>query len=530
MPAPTAVLPTTTHCFSGWNVGRLFRQQAEARPDDNFLIWDTYDRAERSWSYAEFYAESSTIAANFMKKGVSQGDHIVIYLSNTPEFLLSYFACLLMGAIAVTPNRRSAPEELSYFIEKSSARFAITDIDGVETINAAQVSLEWIAIVDCRPGVSLMPSEQSEVIPFDSMITKSSVDHLPFPGALQPAGVQFTSGTTSRPKGVVFTQANILWAGRACSSHIGLDDTDTTLVIAPLFHVNAMFYSVMATLWSGGTVVLVPKFSRRGYWDVVMRYNVSWMSIQPFAIRALSTMDAPSHKLRFLGLGAADVIQLEQSLKVPTIGWWGMTETISQPIHSTPGVKSRFMSMGAPTTEYEIKVLCEKGRQIEPSSSGATGRLFVRGVVGVSMFWEYLDDPESTASAFDENGWFETGDIVIVFDDGEILFGDREKDMLRVGGENVAASEIERAILSVEGVIEAAVVGEPHPMLDETPVAFITVNGVCEGIEMKILKSCGEKLADFKIPKKIIRMDELPRALLDKVSKKDLREILKREP
>jgi crotonobetaine/carnitine-CoA ligase len=156
-------------------------------------------------------------------------------------------------------------------------------------------------------------------------------------------------------------------------------------------------------------------------------------------------------------------------------------------------------------------------------ASGESGRLLIRGIRGVSLFAEYLDDPEATAAAFDEAGWFDTGDIATPLDDGYVRFEGRVKDMLRVGGENVAAAEIERAVASLPGVAEVAVVAAPHAMLEEIPVAFVIAR---EGSRLSaddVTNCCRTLLADFKVPRHVVFVTDLPRSTTDKVAKAELR-------
>jgi crotonobetaine/carnitine-CoA ligase len=147
----------------------------------------------------------------------------------------------------------------------------------------------------------------------------------------------------------------------------------------------------------------------------------------------------------------------------------------------------------------------------------------VRGIPGLSLFYEYLNDPAATAAAFDAGGWMETGDQVTAYEDGHFRFEGRGKDMLRVGGENVAAAEIERVIQTVPGVFETAVVGKPHDLLGEVPAAFVIPAGERADLPERILATCRERLADFKVPREVIVVDAFPRSTLNKVSKKDLR-------
>jgi crotonobetaine/carnitine-CoA ligase len=185
------------------------------------------------------------------------------------------------------------------------------------------------------------------------------------------------------------------------------------------------------------------------------------------------------------------------------------------------------MSMGRPSPAYEIHVVGEDG---EPVGPGQTGDLLVGGRRGVSLFLEYAGDPVATAAAFREDGLFITGDRVRVGEDGWLYFADRSKDMLKVGGENVAASEIERVVASVAGVVECAVVAKRHPMLDEVPVAFVIPRDPGDvTLSDRVMAACREALAGFKQPHEVRLVAELPRSTLEKIAKAELRAMLKEE-
>jgi crotonobetaine/carnitine-CoA ligase len=213
--------------------------------------------------------------------------------------------------------------------------------------------------------------------------------------------------------------------------------------------------------------------------------------------------------------------------RVKTLGWWGMTETIT---HGTVGLvelPNASLSMGLCAPEYSIRIDVD-GRDAEP---GETGDFLIRGVRGLSLFAEYLNNPQATADAFDAQGWFITGDRVTLGQDGWLYFADRSKDMLKVGGENVAASEIERVIALVPGVLEVAVVAKRHPMLDEVPVAFLRCMPTDEAgraaLTQAVDAACAAELAGFKRPRELHIVEELPRSTLEKINKAALRAMLK---
>lgn len=524
MVAPTARKPAGIHPYAGRDVPWLLQTQAYVRGDATFLIWEPFDGESRRWSFAAFASQVERVAANLHARGVRQADAVLIHSDNCPEFLLAWFACARLGAIAVTTNTRSSVDELRYFIDHSRVKAAVTQTALLSLVSECGPDLEWIA---CIGGCD----QADKLFNFEALFAAAAPtapDRARDPTL--PISVQYTSGTTSRPKGVVWTHANALWAAQTNARHCELTAADVAMVVLPLFHTNAMGYSTLGSLWAGGAIVLAPRFSASRFWATSIRNGCTWASLVPFVAAALREQETPPHNYRFWAIGASDPPSLPEKFGVKFVGWWGMTETVSHGIvdlHHMPGKPG---SMGYVAPEYEIDVRDEEsGASIAVTEGVAAGRLYVRGVVGVSLFLQYLHDPEATAAAFDADGWMDTGDIVVLHADGNLSFSDRAKDMLKVGGENVAASEIERVIIGLEDVSEAAVVGKPHPLLNEVPVAFVVPVRRSEGLERKVMDHCASLLADFKRPVDVIVVDDLPRSLLNKVAKRELRARLEKE-
>jgi crotonobetaine/carnitine-CoA ligase len=297
--------------------------------------------------------------------------------------------------------------------------------------------------------------------------------------------------------------------------------SDVNLIHLPLFHTNALSYSLLSTWHAGATVVLQPRFSASRFWDVSVRYTCTWTSIVTFVERALSSHPSPDrHAYRGMGHSRCTPVGAGPG-GVGTVGWYGMTETVSHPIVGGPADRAR--SMGRPAAEYDVAVLSDDDLPVGPGESGS---LLVRGVPGVSMFAGYLGDDAATAAAYTDDGWFRTGDRVRLDEEGTISFVERDKDVLKVGGENVGAPEIERVLLSVPGVVEAAVVGRPDAMLGDVPVAFVVTDGSVDLASIEA--ACATSLPAFKRPREIRVIAELPRATLGKVAKAQLRDWARR--
>ncbi|UOY01765.1 AMP-binding protein [Blastococcus sp. PRF04-17] len=497
------------------DVGWLVRRWATVAPDRRFLTWAPFDQPSATWTRAEFARDVAALATAFRARGVRPGDPVALVLTNHPDFLLAWTAATSMGAVAVCLNPGSSVDELRYALGHSGSIAAVASADRADDVGTAMPDLRFLAVSGSSGDDAVATLLDTEPDQGGRLVAADA-----------PASIQYTSGTTARPKGVVWTQANCLWAGQVGTAHQGLGPADVNLLHLPLFHTNGLSYSFLSSLWSGGEVVLMPKFSASRFWDVSVRHRATWTSVVSFCLRALADREVPdAHAYR--GWGSSSCLDpAPVTGGVPVVGWFGMTETVSHPVVGGLLHRDRPGSMGRPAPEYEVAVLDDDGAPVEP---GATGALHVRGRRGVSLFLEYLHDPEATARAFTPDGWLVTGDRARLEDDGTLSFVERDKDVLKVGGENVGAPEIERALLAVPGVQEAAVVGRPDPMLGEVPVAFVLPRPGAEVTADALERSCADLLTPVKRPREVRIVAALPRSTLDKVAKAELRSLLAAE-
>lgn len=507
--------------FNGMDIPWMLEQWVSKSPDKTMMTWEPFTGKAKSWTYREFSNDARRFARGLSDLGIKQGDFVIIHLDNSPEFMTAWFACAYLGAVAVSTNTRCVARDLEYFADHTSAICAITQPCYAEMIASACKVKHFIG-TDNDTGVNANLPAGKGYLTFTEVYAPEVLP-LRDPDPMLNLSVQFTSGTTSRPKAVLWTHANGLWAARTGTAHLKLRNDDSTLVFLPLFHTNAQGWCMLPTLWSGGSFVLQPKFSASRFWDISMQYQFTWLSSIPFTFKAIMDQPVPDHNYRVWGVGA-HIPGLEAFFKVAIIGWWGMTETLTQGIISDLEHRGAASSMGRVAPEYDIQIRTKDGSLAGP---GERGILHIRGVRGVSLFKEYYRNEEANESAFDENGWFDTGDIVRMDNEGNLFFSDRDKDMLKVGAENVAASEIESVINQTGWVSECAVVAQKHYMLDEVPVAFVIPGqNPTDDLAVKIIEYCQENLADFKVPREVILVDELPRSTLEKIAKAELRKRL----
>lgn len=513
------------HSFERQSVAGLLAERSALSPDAPFLTWAPFNGEDRTWTYAAFSADVARFAGGLAAKGVVRGDRVVLLLENCPETLLTLFACAWLGAVCVPINAASTGPELAYIVERTEARGIITQ-PRLLPVALACPALGWVVVTSNDAGeTSSVPTNPSGVRladPFESLFA-APIDREQVEPA-EPACILFTSGTTGRPKGVVWTQANVLWGAKMSALQEGLRADDVHLVFLPLFHVVGLTWSVLPSLWVGGSIVLQPRFSGSRFWDAALRHRCTWASTVPFCTAVLARHPVPArHHFRMWG-HAVYSPAVEARFGVRVLGWWGMTETVTQGLVGDTSLRQTAGTIGRTSVGYRVRVVDDDGSD---TPTGDVGELRILGERGVSVFLEYLGDPDATRAAFDEAGYFRTGDRVRVRDSGAIEFVDRAKDVIKVGGENVAASEVERVIAAVPGVREVSVVSGPDAMLGEVAVAFVirdeAVVVEVDALVETILGCCRRELSRFKVPREVLVVETLPRASIGKVLKAELR-------
>ncbi|MEE2030622.1 AMP-binding protein [Rhodococcus chondri] len=500
-----------------WLLGRY----RNAQPGKIFLTWEPHtDALAQHWTYEEFGAAVDRLAAGLQARGIDPGDRVVLLMDNCPDFLVAWSAIVSIGAVAVCLNTRSSADELAYFDEHCAPRGAIVQTRMAETLTASMPGLSWLATTT---GTEAFDDSVGTAAADGTLAQLTEIAPTPAPvviDPLAPATIQYTSGTTARPKAVVWTHANCLWAGRTNAAHAGLRHDDVGLITLPLFHTNALGYSFLGLLWVGASIVLTPGFSASRFWDVSVRNRCTWVSVVSFMLRALGERPVPDDHCYRHWSGSSTVMWGSSGIR--TTGWFGMTETVSHPVVSELAHPDPDGSMGRPAPEYAVAVVDEDGRPVE---TGTVGELWVRGTAGVSLFAGYYRNNDATREAFTSTGWFRTGDRVRQNHAGRLWYVERAKDMLKVGGENVAAAEVERVVSTVDGVREVAVVAAPDRMLGDVPVAFVIPLAHVEpdALLSDIEHTCAHMLADFKRPRRIHLVEEMPRSTLNKIAKARLR-------
>jgi len=490
----------------------LLRAGADRTPDRPLLVFDDLDGGVQTFSWSEVHHRALAVAAAFANAGIGPGDYVHVHLPNRPEFLFAWFAAALRGAVMVPTNVASSAAELQYILGHVGAAASVADGEGLELVRRARA----------QAGLA------DATWPCDSLADGSA--ETPATAVCDPLAdlaVMYTSGTTSRPKGVRITHANYVFAGESVGAGLGLTPEDRFLVVLPLFHANAQYYSVMSTLVTGGTIVLAARFSASGWVDTAIRHQATVASLFAAPIRMILARQAQSqprsHRLRVVAfaqnLTPAEHDAWDRDIGAPLLQLYGMTETIGPPLMNPLWGARRHDSIGRSVLGYRCAITDVDGH---PVATGEAGELRVGGIPGVSLMAGYLRDPEATAAVM-RDGWLRTGDLVREDDDGLVTFVARAKDMIKRAGENIAAGEIEEVLMGHPVVMDAAVIGVPDALRDETIVAFVvTSDGELD--EPALRRWCADRLARFRVPEFFVAQTALPRTSVGKIQKQALRE------
>ena len=523
MPWTEGVLPAT----GADTLDGLVRWHARRRPEATFLVFEPLDSSPVHLTYGDADRRAEAMAALFGRLGLGPGDRFHVHLPNCVEFYDCWLAAARTGAVMVPTNPLATADELAYVLSHAGCRVSITQEDLLGAVLGARERCPRLEhVLQARTGASA-----PGVLTLDEELTAGGAgpdggDRFA-PGPLDVVSVLYTSGTTSRPKGVLVTHAAYLHVGEVVAQHVRLRPDDRNLIVLPLFHGNAQYYSTMSTLVTGASIAMVERFSASRFGSQAARLEATVASLFAAPIRMIlahpETPDDGGNRLR-LALFAQNVTdeqvaEFERRFGCPLVQLYGMTETVAPPIMSPLYGERRPSAMGRPVLGSRVRIVDDKGVDVAP---GAVGELLVGGEPGRTLMAGYLDNPEATAEAL-AGGWLHTGDNARADDDGYLYFVDRGKDMIKRAGENVATGEVERVVNEHPAVFESAAIGVPDEMRDEAIKVFVVLHQGAQATGEEIIAFCAERLARFKVPSFVAFADELPRTSVGKIQKHVLR-------
>jgi len=491
------------------------RRWADAVAEDgarDFLAFEDPAGTVTSWTYAEFDALVARVAGGLATRGVGHGSAVHLALANSPAFVATWLAAARLGAWIVPSDPKATSSELSGHAARTSPVVGICSTERVDVYRAGVRSgPEVVALDEADPDVSALVGPP----------LAAGDGHEP--GPLDRLAVMFTSGTTAAPKGVEITQANYAFAGDVMAAAAGLAADDRQLVVLPLFHANAQYYSFASAISVGASVSLIHGFSASAFLTQAARHRVTHASLFAAPMRMILARGAtPVEGLALKHLWYAQNVTDDQYEALSTLfgcrprQLYGMTETIPA-VLTNRAIRPVPASMGVATLGCRVGLAVPDGAGAV--ADGETGEVVVRGEPGITLFAGYLDDPDTTAGSFRE-GWFRTGDLAHRDPEGRFYFDGRRSDVLKVAGENVSVVEVEAVLSAHPSVLEAAVVGEADPIRDEVPVGFVVLRpGAPDTGADELHAWCEARLSKVKRPVRIEFVEELPRTSVGKIRK-----------
>ena len=497
----------------------VLAHHAERSPDRSMTVFEGVVT-----TYGDMLTRVTALATGLHQRGVGPG-HVVGLLSyNCSEFLETVFAANYLGAVVMPINWRLAAPEVRYILEHSEAGALVCDQALIELGNEATKDfgsdlLKACIAPDAPGGWVTIADLRSSSSPVERCPTDADDTHR----------LMYTSGTTGRPKGVMITHANLAWKNLAHLIEFGFTADDLGLACGPLYHVGALDLTTTTLIAAGATTIIHRVFDAAAVVDEIERSSVTTVWLAPAMVTAIMALpDVESRNLASVRV----IINGGEKMPIPLIeriqrtfpsAWfadaYGLTETVSgDTFLDRDNLITKLGSVGRPCVHLELEVWDEQGH---PVAATERGEIVLRGP---KVFKGYWRDPEATERAF-SGGWFHTGDIGVLDEDGYLFIVDRLKDMIVSGGENIAGSEVERVLYEHEAVLEAAVVGRQDERWGEVPVAFVVLRAGQSATADDLIAHCASQLARYKVPKDVTFLEALPRNPSGKVLKRDLRPV-----
>ncbi len=513
-------------------------------------------------TYAELGEQVLRAAEGLRLLGVQKGDTVALVLPNCPQHVVAFYAVLRLGAIVVEHNPLYTPRELRHQFEDHGATVAIVWNNVVETVQRfpADVAVQSIVSIDitrampfgtrallrlpiakARESRTALTTAVRGTVPWRTLLDHPTVDgHIFRPTAADVALIQYTSGTTGSPRGAILTHLNLASNAAQARSWVPSVNHGTSVVYAvlPMFHAYGLTLCLTFAMSMGSRLVLFPKFDPDLVLKVVRKHPATFLpAVPPIYERLTAAADEAGVSLRGIEIAISGAMPLSASVVEPwekrTGGYlvegYGLSETSPVLMANPVGPSRRAGTVGLPLPNTEARVVDPENPTVD-RAAGDEGELIVRGPQVFSGYWK---KSEETAEVFvpaadgdDAGPWFRTGDIVTIDVDGFVSIVDRIKELIITGGFNVAPSEVEDALRSHPSVADVAVVGLPSDHSGEEVVAAVVLAPGTELDEQGLRDYVRPSLAAYKVPKRVVAVDQLPKSLIGKVIRRQVRDQL----
>jgi crotonobetaine/carnitine-CoA ligase len=510
----------------------VFAAYAAQQPAREWLVFERGDGHIFRWTYAEFLDSVHQAANRLRGLEIGAGDVFNLHLSNHPAYPQLILAASYLGAVAMPTNPVSTVDELAYLVGHSQSQVIFTEAGCLDVVRQVVAGLSVRQVVLCQTGDDLPDGYPV----YETELARQSVEPPAGEGAAgRVVQLLYTSGTTSRPKGVMLTNAALIYGAEVFRGATGLRQEDRHLIALPLFHAAAQCHALWPSLIAGASIAIMSRFSAGRYFEQAIEYGGTMAALFGAPLRMLLNQpERPTdniHSLRNVtfaqNLTPAQYDEWHRRFRVPLQQLWGMTETAGLPVMSPLTGERNLLAMGRPVVGYEVKVVDDDGREVSP---GELGQIIVRGTPGRTVMLGYLNNPEATADTLrkmDDGIWLFTGDTAYYDENGFIYFVDRGKDLIKRAGENISSTEVESVIMGCAGVLDVCVVGVPDPLRDEAVVAVVVPRPDANLTAEVIRTHCAQHLASFKVPERVEFVESLPRTSVGKIQKQIVRDWLR---
>ncbi len=523
----------------------LWQSVVERKGRRHFLTFQNRVGDVFEYTYAAFDEDVNRIANVFLDLGIEKGDHVALHLHSSPEFLMCLFGLAKIGAVAVPINEQYLADEAEYILENSDAICVVVEPLFYETYQELLARGHYFpkGVVVARAGTESPKSNidfssiytplgtveegQQGIYDFwmmrceQSAILRDSCEL----ASDDPVQIIYTSGTTSRPKGVVLTHANMVFSGLYGDWEVSLRGSDRVLTSMPACHSNFQLAALMPVITAGASLIIVEKYSATRFMKQIRHYKATVIQCVAMMLRTLLLQPVdPEEKnhcvrevLYFIPITDAEKEEFEQRFNMRIMNTYGSTESIGWAITDPPVGARNWPSVGRAGLGYKARICDMEDNELPP---GEAGEIQIKGERGRSVMLEYYNNPEATENTFSADGWLKTGDQGYQDDNGWFYFVDRKVNMVKRSGENISTTELEEILEQHPAIAEAAVIGVPDPIRDQAIKAFVRFAPGESMTLAEVEQYCKDHMASFKVPTFYEVVEDFPRTCSMKIEKK----------
>lgn len=523
----------------------LWQSVVERKGRQHFLTFQNRVGDVFEYTYAAFDEDVNRIANVFLDLGIEKGDHVALHLHSSPEFLMCLFGLAKIGAVAVPINEQYLADEAEYILENSDAICVVVEPLFYETYQELLARGHYFpkGVVVARAGTESPKSNidfssiytplgtveegQQGIYDFwmmrceQSAILRDSCEL----ASDDPVQIIYTSGTTSRPKGVVLTHANMVFSGLYGDWEVSLRGSDRVLTSMPACHSNFQLAALMPVITAGASLIIVEKYSATRFMKQIRHYKATVIQCVAMMLRTLLLQPVdPEEKnhcvrevLYFIPITDAEKEEFEQRFNMRIMNTYGSTESIGWAITDPPVGARNWPSVGRAGLGYKARICDMEDNELPP---GEVGEIQIKGERGRSVMLEYYNNPEATENTFSADGWLKTGDQGYQDDNGWFYFVDRKVNMVKRSGENISTTELEEILEQHPAIAEAAVIGVPDPIRDQAIKAFVRFAPGESMTLAEVEQYCKDHMASFKVPTFYEVVEDFPRTCSMKIEKK----------